>query len=111
MTVLPEVSYLLQIRIGPQAEIAFIRSVAAGDFTVEPLDADDLDRAAELMRDYADLPLGFVDASLVAIAERLEARELLTTDRRRFGAVRPRHARGFALSPAWLPARRALRGE
>ncbi|MEA3246706.1 MAG: PIN domain-containing protein [Gemmatimonadota bacterium] len=100
VTVLPEVSYLLQTRIGPEAEIAFIRAVAAGDFTVEPLDPDDLDRAAEVMRDYADLRLGFVDASLVAIAERLEARELLTTDRRHFGAVRPQHARSFALAPA-----------
>lgn len=100
VTVLPEVTYLLQTRIGPEAQVAFVRGVAAGDFTVEPLDSDDLDRAAEVMRDYADLPLGFVDASLVAIAERLEARDLLTTDRRRFGVVRPRHRRGFGLSPA-----------
>ena len=100
VTVLPEVSYLLQTRIGPGAEQAFVRAVATGEFTTEPLDADDIERAAEVMADYADFPIGFVDASIVAIAERLEVRELLTTDRRHFGAVRPRHARGFLLAPS-----------
>ena len=99
VSVLPEVTYLLQTRIGTDAELAFVRAVAAGEFAVEPLDAEDLDRAAEVMDAYADFPLGFVDASVVAIAERFETRELLTTDRRHFGAVRPRHARGFQLLP------------
>lgn len=100
VTVLPEVTYLLQARIGPAAELAFVRAVAAGEFTVEPLDPDDVERAYDVMDAYADFPLGFVDASVVAIAERLGAREILTTDRRHFGAVRPRHARGFVLVPA-----------
>ena len=99
VTVLPEVTYLLQTRIGVEAELAFIRAVAAGEFTIEALGPDDLDRAAEVMDAYADFPLGFVDASLVAIAERFETREVLTTDRRHFSAVRPRHARGFQLVP------------
>lgn len=51
------------------------------------------------MRQYGDFPLGFVDASLVALAERLDARELLTTDRRHFSVVRPQHARQFTLLP------------
>lgn len=100
VTVLPEVTYLLQTRIGVHAELAFVNTVAAGEFTIEPLEPGDLDRVAAVMDAYADLPLGFVDASIVAIAERLEARELLTTDRRHFSAVRPRHARGFVLAPA-----------
>ena len=99
VTVLPEVTYLLQTRIGVEAELAFIRAVAAGEFTIEALGPDDLDRAAEVMDAYADFPLGFEDASLVAIAERFETREVLTTDRRHFSAVRPRHARGFQLVP------------
>ena len=99
VTVLPEVTYLLQTRIGVEAELAFIRAVAAGEFTIEALGLDDLDRVAEVMDAYADCPLGFVDASIVAIAERFETRELLTTDRRHFSAVRPRHARGFQLVP------------
>ena len=101
VTTLPEVTYLLQTRIGTDAEHAFVRAVASGEFTVEPLDPDDIERAADVMRDYADLPLGFVDASIVAVAERLEARTVLTTDRKHFGTVRPRHLRGFELAPAW----------
>ena len=99
VTVLPEVTYLIQKRIGVRAENAFVRSVADGDFTVEPLEGEDLVRVADLMQRYGDYPLGFVDATVVAVAERLEAREILTTDRRHFGGVRLRHAREIALVP------------
>jgi hypothetical protein len=99
VTVLPEVTYLLQTRIGPVAEEAFVTSVADGEFVVEQLETEDVTRAAALMRQYADLPLGFVDASLVATAERLGTRDLLTTDRRHFTIVRSRHAGALRLLP------------
>lgn len=99
VSVLPEVSYLLQTRIGVEAELAFIRAVADGEFPIEPIEPDDFDRTASLMERYADLPLGFVDASVVALAERTDAREILTTDRRHFGVVRPQHTRALALVP------------
>ena len=99
VTVLPEISYLLQTRIGPAAEIAFVRAVADGEFTIEALEPEDFTRIAALMGKYADLPLGFVDASVIAIAERLVTRDILTTDRRHFSVVRPRHARTLALLP------------
>lgn len=99
MSVIPEVAYLLQTRIGPAAELAFVQAVASGEFTVEPLEGEDLERAADVMRQYQDFPLGFVDASVVAVAERLEARTVLTTDRRHFGTVRPRHTRALTLAP------------
>jgi uncharacterized protein len=97
--VIPEVCHLLGTRIGPAAEEAFVRSLADPEFTLEALEEEDLPRAADLMRRYADLPLGFVDAAVAAAAERLETRELLTTDRRHFGVVRPRHSRAFVLLP------------
>lgn len=99
VTVLPEITYLLQNRIGSVAELAFVRSVADGEFRIEALDDEDFERVPEIMERYDDFPLGFVDASIVAIAERLDAREVLTTDRRHFSVVRPRHARGFRLVP------------
>jgi hypothetical protein len=43
------------------------------------------------MAKYSDAALGFVDASIVAVAERLKIKELLTTDRRHFSLIRPRH--------------------
>lgn len=99
VTVLPEVTYLLQRRIGPAAESAFVRALAEGEFRLEAFDEEDVERVPEIMERYDDLPLGFVDASIVALAERLEARDILTTDRRHFSVVRPRHARGFHLLP------------
>ncbi len=98
-TVLPELSTLLATRIGPDAEIAFIEAVSRGHFVVEPLDEDDVERTAQIMAQYRDLPLGFVDASIIAIAERLDVVDLLTTDRRHFHVVRPQHVRSFTLMP------------
>lgn len=98
VTVVPELTWLLQTRIGPDAEAAFIRAVVDGEFTIEQLEAADIVRGAELLERYADLPLGFTDASIVAVAERFEAREILTTDRRHFGVVQPRRGR-FVLVP------------
>jgi predicted nucleic acid-binding protein len=99
VTILPEVAYLLQTRIGLAAEEAFARSLADGELVVELLDDADLPRIAALVRTYRDLPLGFVDASIVATAERLETRDVLTTDRRHFSVVRPRHTRTLTLLP------------
>ncbi|HKS06240.1 MAG TPA: PIN domain-containing protein [Gemmatimonadaceae bacterium] len=99
VTVLPEATYLLQTRISPAAEIAFVRAIGDEEFAIEHVDPDDIDRAASIMAKYDDFPLGFVDASIVALAERLEVREILTTDRRHFNAIRPAHARSFTLVP------------
>ena len=99
VTVLPEVSYLLLKRIGSRAEHAFIRAVADGQFTTEPLEPDDIDRAASLMLQYDSLPLGFVDATVIAIAERLDVRGILTIDHKHFSVVQPLHTKRFVLSP------------
>lgn len=99
ITVLPEVCYLLQTRISAQAEQAFARSVADGELIIEPVESDDLLRASALMDEYLDFPLGFVDATVIALAERLGAREILTTDRRHFSAVRTQRNRPVALVP------------
>jgi hypothetical protein len=58
-----------------------------------------LARMAELVRAYADLPLGAVDASVIAIAERLKLTDVATLDRRHFTVVRPKHAKALNLLP------------
>ena len=98
-TVVPEVTYLLQQRLGVRAESAFLRSLVNEELALEPYLPEDLPRSAELVDHYADLRLGFVDASVVAIAERLGTRQILTTDRRHFPAIRPAHGRSLALVP------------
>ena len=97
--VLPEVCYLLNTRISSQAETAFVRSLANGELVVEQLETEDIVRAEVLLRKYADLEVGFVDATVIATAERLDAAEILTTDRRHFSAIRPAHVGSFRLSP------------
>lgn len=98
-SVLPEVCYLLHTRIGNRAEAAFVRAVAEGEFAVEPHETADIIRASALLGEYESLDLGFVDASVIATAERLDSIEILTTDRRHFAAVRPKHVGAFQLSP------------
>lgn len=61
--------------------------------------AGDWLRIAELIATYRDLPLGTVDASVVAAAERLGIAEVATLDRRHFGVVRPRHVESLTLLP------------
>jgi predicted nucleic acid-binding protein len=74
-------------------------SVAAGEFEHITITAADLARMAELVRTYADLPLGAVDASVMAIAERLKLTNLATLDRRHFTVVRPQHTTALNLLP------------
>lgn len=99
VTVLPEACYLIGAYLGTAAEVSFVRSVLGGEVKVEPLSQADLARTVEVMDRYQDARLGFVDASIVAIAERLKIREILTTDRRHFSLVRPRHCAEFTLRP------------
>ncbi len=99
VAVLPEVCYLLHTRISREAETAFVRAVADGEFVVEPLEPEDIVRAGELLQRYADLDIGFVDATVIATAERLDSTDILTTDRRHFSVVHPRHAGALRLSP------------
>lgn len=96
---LSELCYLLSKRLGAEAEALFVRSILRGEFLLEPFDEQDLDRIADLLARYANLRVGFVDASIVAIAERLDITTILTTDRRHFGVVRPVHVPHLTLAP------------
>ena len=99
MTVVAEVGYMLERRVGPRVEAAFLEAIANHDFEAVTLEDVDLARMAELVRQYDDLPLGTTDASVIAIAERLGISEIATLDRRHFTAVRPRHVEALTLLP------------
>jgi uncharacterized protein len=97
--VIIEVTYLIASRLGTEPEVRFLGDLASGALGVEPVAAGDWLRIAELVAAYRDLPLGTVDASVVATAERLGERTVATTDRRHFTVVRPAHAPTFELVP------------
>lgn len=94
-----EVGYLLAREAGAAVEAMFLRSVADGDFEPVDLVASDYDRMADLVAEYADLPLGTTDAAVITLAERLGITDVATLDRRHFTVVRPRHVAAFTLLP------------
>jgi predicted nucleic acid-binding protein len=95
--VVAEVTFLIGRRLGSRAEATFLRALA--EFDVEGPSPDDWPRIADLVNQYADFPLGGADASVVALAERLETDLIVTLDRRHFAAIRPRHRQAFRLVP------------
>lgn len=100
MLVVTEVAYFLADRLGSQAERAFAASLQSGELLVEPAVAADWDRIGELLDQYADLELGIVDASVIAVCERLGETKLATLDHRHFSVIRPRHCEALVLLPA-----------
>lgn len=99
VSVLPEAAYLLAAHLGAKAEQRLVQSIVTGEMEVEELTIPDLRRSLELMRRYEDAQIGFVDATVIAIAERLKLKRILTTDRRDFSLMRPRHCKQFELLP------------
>lgn len=78
--VIAEVGYLLARDADSSVESRFLRSFKTGFLDIVSPTADDLVRAAELVEQYADLPLGTTDACIVALAERLNITELVALD-------------------------------
>jgi predicted nucleic acid-binding protein len=95
--VVAEATYLIGTRLGADIEAQFLTSLTRMD--VEAPKPDDWPRIADLVKQYADFPLGGADASIVALAERLDIETIVTLDDRHFRAVRPRHRKAFRLLP------------
>lgn len=102
-TVMAEVGYMLEAKVGTFAEVAFLESVADGSFELVNLATADAARMAGLVERYDDLPLGTTDASVIALAERLDVTEIATLDHRHFRVVRPSHVDAFTLLPQLVP--------
>jgi uncharacterized protein len=98
-TVIPEAAWLIETRLGPGAEARFLTLATSARFTIiDPIDTD-YQRAIELIGTYTDLGLGFVDASIIAIAERLHLTQIATLNHRDFAVVRPAHCEVLQLVP------------
>lgn len=95
--VIAEATYLVGTRLGAGVEARFLAGLAG--MPVETPTPDDWMRIGELVAEYGDFPLGGTDASIVALAERLDIETVVTLDDRHFRAVRPKHRKAFRLLP------------
>ncbi len=97
--VLVEVAYFMNRRLRAEVLTGFLRDIADGDYVIEDLLREDYARAAEVCERYADARIGFVDAAVLSVVERLGERKLATLDHRHFGLLRPRHVDALELLP------------
>jgi hypothetical protein len=77
----------------PGLAAEFCAAIADDELRVIEVTPYDYRRMAELLTAYASLRLQAVDACVVALAERLDLREVATLDRRDFQLIAPRHMR------------------
>lgn len=96
---LVEVVYLVTRDAGIHKAITLLKSLPKSRFElVDSIDRD-IERAADIMQQYADSKVDFVDASIIAIAEQLSIQTILTIDQRDFRLFRPVHCQSFMLRP------------
>jgi uncharacterized protein len=97
--VLVELDYWIHRRMHAGVLTALLDDINDGAYQVEPLVAEDYHRIRQLCDRYADADIGFVDAAVLAVVERLDEPKLATLDHRHFGMLRPRHVDALRLVP------------
>jgi len=97
--VIIETAWQIEANVTPAAEIELLTSIERGELDRVDLTDADWTRVRELVAGYDDLTLGTVDASIIAVAERLHVTTIATFNQRDFRVVRPAHVDAFALVP------------
>lgn len=97
--VLVEVDYWTIKLLGAEVWETFVADLTAGAYRLEAITPRDLRRAAQLEADYDDLDLGLVDASVIALCERLGEDKVATLDHRDFSVVRTSSGEALRLLP------------
>lgn len=96
---LAELVYLLNRSGGKGLVIKAIQAIRQSQMILVDPDVTDYDRAVEILSKYDDTRIDFVDACIMALAERLKVTRILTFDHRDFGIYRPAHIERFDLLP------------
>ncbi|MEB3229498.1 MAG: PIN domain-containing protein [Leptolyngbyaceae bacterium] len=99
ISILAETAYLLAKDMGNLAVAVFPESLPESRFQLVALEGTDIIRISQILRNYADSRIDFVDASVMAIAERFNLTAILTLDQRDFRLFRPKHCQNFTLWP------------
>ena len=97
--VIAELDYLVETRIGIQAELAVLAELSSGSYELPALTAADLISCTALIDRYSDQRVGVTDASLVVLADRYQTRTICTLDRRHFSMLRTLDDRPFDIVP------------
>jgi uncharacterized protein len=97
--VLSELDYWCHQRLTGAVWLAFLEDLLAGSYRLESPTYADLERCQEIQRTYDDLAVGVVDASILALVERLGESKLATLDHRHFATMRPGHTTALDLVP------------
>ncbi len=97
--VLVEVDYWVTEYVSPGLFAQFLQDIEDGAYQVADLRREDYSRVRELRTRYADARIGFVDAAVLAVVERLNEPKLATLDQRHFRLLRPRHVEALRLLP------------
>lgn len=98
-TVLAEVAYLVGRESGNLTVVAFLKGLIDSRFQIVSLTDFDLNRVAEILEQYNDSRIDFVDATVMAVAERYKTKIVLTIDYRDFVIFRPKHCLNFEIKP------------
>ncbi len=98
-TVLAEVAYLIGREAGIKKVATFLKRISSSRFSLITLTTEDILRIAEILEQYVDSRIDFVDASIMAMAERFNINTILTLDYRDFSLFRPKHCDAFILLP------------
>lgn len=80
-----------------------------GGAELVPLSSALLKRSAVLMAKYADAPMDFADATLVALAEERSITNIVTLDHKDFSVYRTGSRKGFTVFPKYQSFRLKLR--
>ena len=95
--VITEAMYLL--RSVPNGARNCLQVFTRGHAALVPVSVPTLERIEALMEKYADTPMDYADATLVALAEDVGVYDILTLDRRGFSAYRPDGQGVFRILP------------
>jgi hypothetical protein len=92
-----EAMYLLGFSV--DAQCALLEMIERGMLQILSLEVEDFPGIRKLMRQYADLPMDFADATLVQVAKRHGIEQIFTLDRRDFSVYRLRRGKAFTIIP------------
>ncbi len=96
---LTEAAFLCRRDGGVRGVIRFLDAISKAGHEYAIIAPEDLIRARDIMAEYIDARLDFVDCCIMALSERLGVMQVFTYDQRDFGIFRPKHCDYLELLP------------